>query len=78
MSTTVRELLVRIERHIKASGISASEVGKAIMNDPTLVFRMRNGGGIQSSTIDRILRYLFRHEAKLEAEEECQPKRRRA
>lgn len=60
MSTTLKQVLKEVEEHLAKSGTSASQFGVEIMNDSSLVFRMRDGGEIRLATIDKIRQYISR------------------
>lgn len=60
MSTTLKQVLQEVEEHLAKSGTSASEFGVQIMNDSSLVFRMREGGEIRLATVDKIRQYISR------------------
>lgn len=47
-------LLQQIEEYLEASDISPSSFGRAAMNDPGFVFRLRSGGESLPKTVKKI------------------------
>jgi hypothetical protein len=58
------ELLGRIERYMRARGISPSRFGREAANDPGLVRDLRNGRELRRTTQVRLARYLDRQEGR--------------
>jgi hypothetical protein len=57
------ELLRRIEKYLRKSGISASRFGRDAMSDPAFVHGLRAGREPRSRTVKRVGDYLDRMEA---------------
>ncbi|MEG3089475.1 hypothetical protein [Sphingomonas sp. PB4P5] len=55
--------LDRIERLIRASGVSPSAIGRLIANDSRLIFDLRNGRQPQPKTVRKIDLWIVRREA---------------
>ena len=57
------ELLLRIERHIRAGKIPPSRFGRDAMGDPQFVFDLRDGRALQRRTVQKLTAYLDQVEA---------------
>jgi 2,4-dienoyl-CoA reductase-like NADH-dependent reductase (Old Yellow Enzyme family) len=55
-------LLLRIERHLRRSRISATRFGREAMGDPRFVRDLRNGREPRPQTVKRALAWLDRAE----------------
>jgi 2,4-dienoyl-CoA reductase-like NADH-dependent reductase (Old Yellow Enzyme family) len=55
-------LLLRIERHLRRSRISATRFGREAMGDPRFVRDLRNGREPRPKTVKRALAWLDREE----------------
>lgn len=51
-------LLPRIERHLKERRIAPTRFGRDALNDPRLVFDLREGRQPRSATVTRVCAYL--------------------
>ena len=51
-------VLNRIERHLRRSGLKATAFGRAVMNDPAFVRQLRNGREPRPETVERISAWL--------------------
>jgi hypothetical protein len=51
-------ILRRIEAHLRATGVKPTSFGRAVANDPRLVFDLRNGREPGARMTARILAYL--------------------
>lgn len=72
---TAREMrLKRIEKFLHDYGISATRFGIDIMNDTSLMTRLRAGGGIHADTLLKIDGYIER--VKRERQRVNRPRRR--
>lgn len=52
---THAKLVEAVDRHLAATGESASAFGKRVANDPKLVFDLRDGRSPQLRLVERIL-----------------------
>jgi len=52
------ELLMRIERHLRRSAISATRFSCEVMNDPSFVRQLRRGREPRPETVARVTAYL--------------------
>jgi len=64
------ELLLRIERHLRAHRIPPSRFGRDAMGDPQFLFDLRDGRVLQQRTIHKLSAYLDRVE-RLASEQEA-------
>jgi hypothetical protein len=55
------ELLVRVQRYLKASGMPPTVFGRRTVNDPRLVDDLRNGREPRGRTVARIDAYIAAH-----------------
>lgn len=55
------ELLWRVERYLKRSGMAATRFGREAVRDPRLVHDMRKGREPRERTARRIARFLDSH-----------------
>jgi hypothetical protein len=55
---TIAELLARIDAFLNRTGISETRLGKEVMGDTSLVYRIRNGGDVYTGTVDAIDHYM--------------------
>lgn len=62
--TTRDALLAEIEAFLERSGVAASEFGRAVLNDTSLVKRLRDGADVRLSTADRIRAFIAAHKRK--------------
>jgi len=53
--TDVERFLKKIERHIKATGMTATDFGKKYAHDPSFVSQLRKGREPRSSTRNKVL-----------------------
>lgn len=56
------ELLLRIERHLRAGKIPPSRFGRDAMGDPQFVFDLRDGRALRGRTAQKVAAYLDRVE----------------
>ncbi|TKD51748.1 hypothetical protein [Sphingomonas baiyangensis] len=56
------DLVVRIERHLRRSGMKRTAFGRSVANDPRLVDDLRNGREPRARMRGRIEAYLARVE----------------
>lgn len=56
--------LIRIERFLRATNMSATRFGRLAINDPRLVRDLRNGRELRRPTMTRIERFLARENAR--------------
>ena len=56
------ELLSRIERYLRRSGVRPTQFGRAAARDPRFVFDLRNGRAPRDATVARIAAFLERAE----------------
>jgi len=56
--------LIRIERFLRATNMSATRFGRLAINDPRLVRDLRNGRELRRHTATRIERFLAREQAR--------------
>lgn len=56
-------LLVRIERCLRATGITPTGFGRASLGDPRFVFDLREGREPRSATAKRVLKFIEELEA---------------
>lgn len=54
------ELLVRIEQHLKQSGMPPTRFGREAVRDPRFVFDLRNGREPRARTRARVRAYIDR------------------
>lgn len=59
---TTDHLLHQIDTFLKRSGMSPTEMGKAIANDSALIFDIRNGRSPSLRTVERIMAYIETHQ----------------
>jgi hypothetical protein len=59
------ELLPRVERYLKASGVPPTRFGRDVARDPRLVFDMRRGRDPKRRMRDRLNAYLDAQERAL-------------
>jgi hypothetical protein len=57
-NSTVSRLLREIDRFIKDTDISESRIGREVMGDTSLVYRLRHGRDIYTGTVDEIIGYM--------------------
>ena len=62
------ELLLRVERHLRAGRIPPSRFGRDAMGDPQFVFDLRDGRILQRRTIRKLSAYLDSVEAQTAGE----------
>lgn len=55
-------LLYRIERYLRRSRTPATRFGREAVNDPRIIFDMRNGRELRETTRARLLAHLERAE----------------
>jgi hypothetical protein len=66
------DLLLRIERHVRARRIPPSRFGRDAMGDPQFLFDLRDGRVLQQRTISKLSAYLDRIE-RLTPEQDARP-----
>jgi 2,4-dienoyl-CoA reductase-like NADH-dependent reductase (Old Yellow Enzyme family) len=54
----MNELTREIEEYLYRSGMTATAFGRAVMKDPSFVFRMRNGRDQRQSTADKVREFI--------------------
>jgi hypothetical protein len=57
-NSTISRLLREIDRFIKDTEISESRIGREVMGDTSLVYRLRRGRDIYTGTVDEIIGYM--------------------
>lgn len=55
------QLLSEIETYIAASGMTATDFGRTVMNDSAFVHRLRGGLGVKAQTIDKVRAWMVAH-----------------
>ncbi len=65
------ELLLRIERHVRAGRIPPTRFGRDAMGDPQFLFDLRGGRVLQQRTIRKLSAYLDRVERRTPEQETC-------
>lgn len=58
----MEEVLHRIERYLKRSGVPPTRFGRDVVGDPRLVHDMRRGRELRARTAARVSAYLDRSE----------------
>ena len=66
------ELLLRIERYVRARRIPPSRFGRDAMGDPQFLFDLRDGRALRQRTVRKLSAYLDRVE-RLAREQETHP-----
>lgn len=51
-------ILKRVERHLRKSGLAASHFGRLAMHDPSFVRQLRNGRELRPETAARLARWM--------------------
>jgi 2,4-dienoyl-CoA reductase-like NADH-dependent reductase (Old Yellow Enzyme family) len=54
----MNELTREIDEYLYRSGMTATAFGRAVMKDPSFVFRMRNGRDQRQSTADKVREFI--------------------
>lgn len=55
-----REVLVKIERYLRAASMSATRFGYMSIGDPALVCDLRRGRKLRTGTVEKILKFMER------------------
>lgn len=63
MVSTAQALLQEIEAFLARTGMKPTPFGKAACGDPHVVRWLRNGGGVSSTRIDEIKKFIREHKA---------------
>lgn len=58
MASSTQQLLERIEAFLKAHDMRASQFGRQIANDTSLVYRLRHGKTVRLETADKIIEFM--------------------
>jgi hypothetical protein len=61
------QLKRRIDHYLQASGMAATRFGREALGDPAFVHDLGNGREPRQRTIDRVVEFLERAEARLKA-----------
>lgn len=56
------EILRRVERYLRRSGMAATRFGREAVRDPRFVFDLRKGREPRARTLKRVSAYLSEHE----------------
>lgn len=59
--TTRDALLTQIETFLTVTGMAASEFGRLVLNDTSLVKRLRDGADVRLGTADKITAFMKSH-----------------
>ena len=51
-------LLLRIDQHLRCTGLSPTRFGREVLGDPNLVQQLRQGRELRPATLNRVLAYL--------------------
>ncbi len=57
-------ILDRIDRYLRSSKWSPSRLGREVMGDPNFVASLRDGRRPRQATLDRVIAFLDREEAR--------------
>lgn len=62
ITTAGKKFLAEVEAYITASGMYATEFGRAVLGDPNFVWQLREGREPTLTTIERVQRYIERNQ----------------
>lgn len=68
---TTEAFLKEIEEFLDRTDMRHTTFGKAVMNDPSFVTRMRNGGNPTMKTIEKVRTFIGRYDEKPLSKSEC-------
>lgn len=58
MQTITQKFRDQVESYLEAAKTDPTTFGKAVMNDPSFVFDLRNGRSPSSRTMDRVIEWI--------------------